>query len=407
MKRALFVLLALAVCLSACTPAAVPESEASPSENLQTTDTGEEVGSVEKTTSVAGTLRSVEDCQSTDNAWYSLSMDGQAQEDGTLRGAIMELDYTAARQKRLFEVVEDPNKIGDCFAWGDTVYYNTVGTGAALHAISLQDGSEQTISLPENMAPAYLDDQFLYLVSSNGISDTHMARMDRQTGELETMSLPSQTSAIQDTDGSRFLLSYLISEQPINALEEGEQAAAALQNAMIQYAWWDPATGALQNILKEPFYGEKNENGQDITRIYLGRTKDSLYFFRMVVGEGGRQDSRIESCPLNGGNSQVAWEQEDGAGAPGAVRKHGEAYWLVSTSEKGVRIYNLATGTLQEVAGTTPESTPWPWRLTEDDRVLVNRETKGSDGSIRFRLIPEADYLAGNFTGTDVTPAEA
>lgn len=98
MKRALFSLLALAFCLSACTPAAspTPESEAA-SVAEETTETAQEETNAAQTAFPVGSLRGNGHLNETDSAWYRIGSEGMA--DGTIRAHLLKLDYATAREE--------------------------------------------------------------------------------------------------------------------------------------------------------------------------------------------------------------------------------------------------------------------------------------------------------------------
>lgn len=398
-KIGFFALLALAVSLTACTPeASAPESEAA------VTTTAEAAPAAEAAeNAVVGTLRNL-GAKDPADGYYQL--DTVQQPDKSYHGILRKVDFATARMTQLCDV-GNIEQLGTYFAWGENLCYETwpSPSEAEFHIYTPADGSERIISLESDLSPSFADDQYVYL---NRYADPFLSleRMDLNTGDIQPIKTPDLISTIYDTDGQRLLVARLISEIPLESLwDDEEQYEAAMQNATVQYAWWDLATGALETVLEEPFHGEKDENGNEITRIYLGHNADSLFFYRGVITGQSSTQNRVERCALDGSsNEAVSFDLPADFGVPGTVNCGGEIRWLVITGEEGILVYDAATDRSQEVTGGA--EAPWPLLLTQDGQVLVSLMEKKEKSDVCYRLIPEGDYLAGNFTGTDVVPAE-
>lgn len=399
-KIGFFALLALAVSLTACAPEASEPAGEVPATATAEAAPAEEAAKV----AVVGTLRNLSVKDPADG-YYRL--DAIQQPDETYHGILSKVDFATARQTQLCDM-GDIEKLGTYFAWGENLCYETWPSlsEAVFHIYRPSDGSERTLSLENELYPSFVDDRYVYL-SRYDAPFLRLERMDLNTGDIQPIETPDLISTIYDTDGQRLLVARLISEIPLESLwDDEEQYEAAMQNATVQYAWWDLATGTLETVLEEPFNGEKDENGNDITRIYLGHNADSLFFYRGVITGQGSMQNRVERCALDGSrNEAVSFDLPADFGVPGTVNCGGEIRWLVITGEEGILVYDAAMGQSQEVTGGA--EAPWPLLLTEDGQVLVSLMEKKEKSDVCYRLIPEADYLAGNFTGTDVTPAEA
>lgn len=398
MKRALFTLLALAICLSACTPAASQSTGEAPVTATAEAAPAEETAEV----AIVGTLRNLSFKDPADG-YYQL--DTVQQPDESYHSVLSEVDFATARKTRLCDM-GNIEQLGAYFAWGENLCYETWPSlsEAVFHIYTPSDGSERTLSLSNELYPSFVDDQYVYL-SRYDAPFLRLERMDLNTGDIQPIETPDLVSTIYDTDGQRLLVARLISEIPLESLwDDNEQYEAALQSTTIQYAWWDPATGAMKTVLEEPCNGEKDENGNDITRIYLGHNEDSLFFYRGVITEQSSTQNRVERCALDGSGNEVFLELPDHFGTPSTVNCGGNIRWFIVTGKQGIRVYDAATGQSQEVAGGA--EIPWPLLLTEDGRVLTSLMAKEGESDVHYRLIPEADYLAGNFNGTDVVPAE-
>ena len=399
MKKSLLILLALAFCLSACAPAASEPAGEAPVTATAEAAPAEETAKV----AIAGTLRNL---RAKDPADGYYQLDAVQQPDKSYHSVLSEVDFATARKIQLCDM-GSIEQLGAYFAWGENVCYETWSSSSetVFHIYTPSDGSERTISLSNELYPCFADDQYVYFSRYNG-PFLSLERMDLNTGDMQPIETPNLISAAYDTDGKRLLVTRLISEIPLETLwDDNEQYQAALQNTTIQYAWWDLATGALETVLEEPCNGEKDENGNDIIRLYLGLNEDSLFFCRSVDTEQGSTQNRVERCALDGSGNEVFLDLPDDFGTPGTVNCGDSIRWFVTTGEQGILVYDAATGQSQEVTGGA--EIPWPLLLTEDGQVLNSLMAKEGESDVHYRLIPEADYLAGNFTGTDVVPAEA
>lgn len=393
MKRSLAILLALSLCLSACAPAATETAGEAPA-----AATAEAAPAAEASApaAIVGRLRSFSASLNIGDACYQ--METRQEPDGSYHGIVTRLNYTDAEQTEVCDM-GTVEQLGGYFLWQDKICYVTWPSRqeAVVHLRSLADGTEETFSLETEFYPNYLDDQYLYFCRYDPF--LQLERMDLATGEVQSLEIPSMTSAICDIDGQRLLISRLISDLPLETLwDDSEQYDAALQNATVQYAWWDPASGTVETVLEEPAKGERDENGNDITRIYIGRDEGTLFFYRTVDTEGTTTANHIERCAFDGSGSEVFFDPGEDIVSPGAVNVDGEIRWLLLSKRDSLLVFDLAAG--QQY--TLPSDAPWPMELTSDGRVLISVQPKDSESQFRYRLVDQQDYLAGNFNGTDV-----
>lgn len=390
-KTAPLALLMLAVCLTACTPAAPASEPGTPA-------TAERAVSADSTRTdtftVAGNLREVGDANLQDGILYTVWFGDSPEET-----AFVQVDLNTEQQIPLCKPEDWEGSYMGWLVKGDTFYYLIYDEdgNAVLHSRSLTDGSETVWPLAtEKQYPIYLDDRYLYF--SREDYSAAMKRVDLATGVLEDLPLPAQTSGFLDVEGGRFLITRNLTPVPLNVSpQESEEFDALMQNAETEYCWWDPATGTTEAVLQEPYYGEKDAQGNRIIRIYLGKAEEKLYFYCASTAGTGMENSRVERCALDGSQRETAFTIFDGGGAPSALKRDGEIHWLLQPGSNGVVVYLPDTGAVQEVTSPAGNTLPWVERILPDGRMLLPRQEDGS-----WTVVSEKDYLAGNFTGTTI-----
>lgn len=394
MKRTLLPLLTAAFCLTACAPAA-PSSASELPATTENTATAESAAPTQADTfAVAGTLREEDDTNLQDDAFYTVQY-GDTPEDTTF----VKVDFQTGQQTPICKLEDWGTSYISWLVQGDTFYYMVCDKdgNALLHSRSLTDGSETVRTLAvEGQYPAYLDDRYLYFIRAD--YTTAMKRVDLTTGVLEDLTLPAQTTQFLDVDGSRFLITRLLTPVPVNvSIQENEQYDALMQNAELEYCWWDPATGALEKVLREPYYGEEDDQGRRIARNYLGKAAGKLYFYRATSLGTGVEDSRVECCALDGSGMETAFPIADEGGMPSVLKLDGEIHWLLHRSRDVLTVYLPDHGQAQQVPAPAGDTPPWPERSLPDGRLLLPQQEDGS-----YQVVSEEDYLAGNFTGTTI-----
>lgn len=401
MKNALFALLALAFGLTACAPAAIaPQSEAPVVATAEAAATEESADSP----MVQGTLCNIEDCENTGKALYQWQ--AKAQPDGApTLGNLVEVDYTTARQRQVLDTGIPTYRLGNCFARGDRIYYTTFEEdGRTLHIIDRTDGTEKTMPVVDGYGVGFLDDRALYLFVQTSVGYTAMQRVDLETCTAETVQLPAQTIRVCDGADGRFLITRLIGAVSLSSLQDEEQRAAALQTATEEYAWWDPDDGSVEPLFQEPYTGELAESGWPQERAYLGKADGKFYFYRAEWTETSQENCRVERCAPDGSGVETVLTMEDGQGLPGVLRAEGEIRWLIQGSGNGLVVYQPADGSTRHVENASSGDTPWPLALTDDGRLLLYSFYAAHPEDSIYCLVSQEDYLAGNFTGTDVVP---
>lgn len=398
MKRALFSLLALAFCLSACTPAAspTPESEAAAVAE-ETTETAQEETNATQTTALsAESLRGDGYLGESDTAWYQ--MEHELQADGTLKMQVVKLDYATARKSVLCTIEEPATQVGDAMLRGDTVYAFVDQT---MYKIPANGGKAQAVPLEQKFYPTAADEVNAYNFTYDSGSNNFVGlRLDLATGQITDLQMPAQTWEVWAVGEDRFLLCRLLTETPLPNAEEAEMYAAAIQNAVCEYDWYDPATGELEKILEEPYYGAEQPDGTKRMHRFLGLRDGRLYFSWTVPGEDGTAlDAGAESCTLQGQDWQAVPGWPQGQEALYSRLQNNRLRWAVGT---GGWNFDLETGTAYTVEERADTSF---LAFAGDDRVLVQVFNTDDQGNyqVSYALADAQAYLNGT---AELTPIE-
>lgn len=398
MKRALFSLLALAFCLSACTPAASPtqESEAAALAE-ETTETAQEETNAAQTTALsAESLRGDGYLGEGDTAWYQ--MEHELQADGTLKMQVVKLDYATARKSVLCTIEEPATQVGDAMLRGDTVYAFVDQT---MYKIPANGGEAQAVPLEQKFYPTAADEVNAYNFTYDSGSNNFVGlRLDLATGQITDLQMPAQTWEVWAVGEDRFLLCRLLTETPLPNAEEAEMYAAAIQNAVCEYDWYDPATGELEKILEEPYYGAEQPDGTKRMHRFLGLRDGRLYFSWTVPGEDGTAlDAGAESCTLQGQDWQAVPGWPQGQEALYSRLQNNRLRWAVGT---GGWNFDLETGTAYTVEERADTSF---LAFAGDDRVLVQVFNTDDQGNyqVSYALADAQAYLNGT---AELTPIE-
>lgn len=398
MKKSLFALMTLAFCLTACTPAesTIPESDTTPA-SAEAAMTEEPAETQTGTFQVAGELRDVSDTTLQENTLYDVQY-GDSPEDTTF----VAVDFQTGQLTPICQLEDWGESFMGWLVKGEVFYYLIYDKegNAILHSRVLTDGSETEWRLAVGKEyPAFVDDQYLYFVQTDYTGyNAMMKRVNLTTGELEDLPLPALTASFQDVEGSQFLITRVLTPMLVNASPQGDndQYEALMQNAEIEYSWWDPATGTVDKVLQEPYYGEKDAQGNWVTRIYLGKAEGKLYFYRASIAQTGMQGSRVERCNLDGSQVETVFSLPEGAGAPSGLKKEGQLHWLLQPTSSGLTVYVVATGETLVVGSPAGMGGFCPDRCLPGNQLLLSQK----DGS--YRVVTETDYLAGVFTGTTI-----
>lgn len=395
MKKSLFVLLSLALCLSACTPAVSSAPAPTP-----TSETRVETATAEETAAVVGNLQSIMQRRNTGEACYTYQ---------AMQGEIQKLDYANASVETLYRFGEPGTVYSDVIVEPDALYAVTADT---LYKVPL-DGGEATTrplqDLPGSRTPNWCDERGAYIIEGNPFNPPEQnvaCRIDLETGAITDLPLPHIVlDGVFAADGSRLLLRRCVTEQPLPSFEEQEAFDAALQNATSEYDWWDLNTGKLEKVLEEPYEGTVDEQGTISKMLFLGKAEDRLYFETVVYNpDKGNLPGQVVSYRLDGSDQKIEAGISGSVGYFAPMERDGELYWLVDNNSDRMHVYDVATGTDYDVRPGL-QSTGYPVTFTDDGRVLVvaKRYEKGTED---YGLISIDDFLAGSSNWTPVKGPE-
>lgn len=395
MKKSLLVLLALGLGLSACTPA---ESSAAASEPVTVEATGESAPAEGGTAFPVGHLRMIQYYESTaDEIYNPVHFWNDA---GELQLQLLEINLTNGQRTSLY--------FGACPCQGGVQVLPWQGqiclfAGDTLYKVPQEGGTAQTIPLGSEQSPEYADEyaayDFEYDMNAGGNSGT---RIDLETGQVTDLELPGQIGEIYPTGSSRFMVVRAITEAPLPSSEDWDMYDALLQSGEREFDWYDPATGALEKVMAEPYYGVEQPDGVRRRHDFLGMAGDRLYFswYKEDGSAGG-----VESCALDGSDWQPMQGRLEKERPAWVFNQGGTLRWMMGGEPGDVWIYDLSDGQMYELPHITV-SNGWPEALVGQNQVMVSqgRETGMVDG---YALISLPDYLAGSTDWTPIVDAPA
>lgn len=401
MKRTLLGLLTLAICLSACTPAA-PETETeAPVTATAETAPGTETASTAKTeTPAAGGIRGDNGLQQDGALRYSI---GNADpSEGENRFRLLVLDCETGRQSCLYTLDEPAQTVSDPFAVNGMVY---VFADQTMYQIPADGGEARKMTLPAPFYPTSMDEAAGYSFAfDTGVNNFCCTRLDLQTGELSQVKLPAQTNRVWAVNQPRVFLCRLVTDAPLPSVDEGELYGAAIQNAVCEYGWYDLTDGTFQKVAEEPYYGVEQPDGTKRRREFEGMADGRLYFvWRVLDGESVTQRAGIESCAPDGTDWQPVTDLPQGGDAVWTLEEKDELRWIISDSG-GRWVYDVADGQAYAVE-TLPMSDGWVYGLTDNDRVLLGLDPVryGDRYPGGFAMADRKAFLEGS---TDWMPLE-
>lgn len=395
MKKSLLVLLALGLGLSACTPA---ESSAAASEPVTVEATGESAPAEGGTAFPVGHLRMIQYYESTaDEIYNPVHFWNDA---GELQLQLLEINLTNGQRTSLY--------FGACPGQGGVQVLPWQGqiclfAGDTLYKVPQEGGTAQTIPLGSEQSPEYADEyaayDFEYDMNAGGNGGT---RIDLETGQVTDLELPGQIGGIYPTGSSRFMVVRAITEAPLPSSEDWDMYDALLQSGEREFDWYDPATGALEKVMAEPYYGVEQPDGVRRRHDFLGMAGDRLYFswYKEDGSAGG-----VESCALDGSDWQPMQGRLEKERPAWVFNQGGTLRWMMGGEPGDVWIYDLSDGQMYELPHITV-SNGWPEALVGQNQVMVSqgRETGMVDG---YALISLPDYLAGSTDWTPIVDAPA
>lgn len=401
MKK-LALLLTTALALTACTAAPEVSSPAETASPAETEATGAAAFPV-------GTLQmAIPEVMDTGTASVEITFTGLETEP------ILKLDYATGVQTKLCDIDLSRQIPVAIMQHGDTVEYfwDSEGSTVFAHTAIRPDGSVEEQAIPEKFYPNFYDEYAAY-----DIWGTTCKRLDWQTGELTTASLPFvQLDGVPGAVGSRVLLTRIVSDTPLPEGEGNEEMLdAVLQNSLREYDLYDPATNTIEKVFDEPYYPEDHNE----SKSYLGYCGDKLYFgvsYGSDVSAFSKKNTLVSYDRTAG-----TWQEECSADSKGGEYS---GFWPFSLDGQlklvvlwrgtdTLTLYSIDNSARYEVPYEEARSSGadasgnvnFPVALTGDGRVLVTDGYVYRNGvaASRYALIDLGAYLAGS---REYTPVE-
>ena len=394
MKK-LVLLLTTALALTACTAApavSAPVETAPPAETEATGAAAFPVGTLQM---------AIPEVMDTGTASIEIPLSGLEAEP------ILKLDYATGVQTKLCDIDLSRQIPVAIMQHGETVEYfwDSEGGTVFAHTAIRPDGSVEEQTVPEKFYPNFYDEYAAY-----DIWGTTCKRLDWQTGELTTASLPFvQLDGTCGAIGSKVLLTRIVSDMPLPEGEGNEEMRdAVLQNSLREYDLYDPATNTIEKVFDEPYYPENHNE----LKGYLGYCGDKLYF---GVSYGSDVSALSQKNTLvSYDRTAGTWQEECSADA-----KNGEnsGFWpflqdgrlklvVLWRGTDTLTLYSIDNGAWYEVPYEEARSSGadasgnvnFPVALTDDGRILVTDGYVYRNGvaASRYALIDLGAYLAGS-----------
>ena len=395
MKK-LALLLTAALALTACTAAPAVSAPVETAPPAETAATGEAAAFP------VGTLQmAIPEVMNTGTASVEIPLSGLEAEP------ILKFDYAAGVQTKLCDIDLSRQIPVAIMQHGDTVEYfwDSEGGTVFAHTAIRPDGSVEEQTIPEKFYPNLYDEYAAY-----DIWGTTCTRLDWQTGELTTASLPFvQLDGVPGAVGSRVLLTRIVSDMPLPEGEGNEEMLdAVLQNSLREYDLYDPATNTIEKVFDEPYYPEDHNE----LRSYLGYCGDKLYFGVTYTDSAAAFSTRNTLVSYD--RTAGTWQEECSADSKGGEYS---GFWPFSLDgqlklvvlwrgKDTLTLYSIDNGARYEVPYEEARSSGadasgnvnFPVALTDDGRILVTDGYVYRNGvaASRYALIDLGAYLAGS-----------
>ena len=190
MKKSLFALMALAFCLTACTPAASTEPESTPVEA-----TGESATAEESAAFPVGHLRRIQQYESTADAVYSTV--NFWTDAGEPQFQLLKADLTDAQRVSLY-MGDSPDLYGvQVLPWQGQICLFAWDT---LYKVPEEGGTAQAIPLGKELNPEFVDEYAVYEFEYRMDRGSNRGkRIDLETGQITDLELPGQIEWIEQT----------------------------------------------------------------------------------------------------------------------------------------------------------------------------------------------------------------
>ena len=272
------------------------------------------------------------------------------------------------------------------------------------------DGLTRTrlFTLPEDMdwdvSFRWSDGAALYGVQYGSNHTSALVRLDLATGELTTLPLRDTEWPVA-VSGNRFLISSVVSDEPLDWNSEPEVLNAQLQNATAVFSLLDVAADTREVVYQEPYDPITVYNG--FSRIYNGK----LYFLRVSAVDNTIDRVWVECYdPADGQLHPVTDSLGPSITAPGTASGFppvragaGNRWmWLENYMTNQDWLLDLDTGELHEITQRQLRDGMWQtvstMAQTNDGRWMIGYAPHSAAHNDRcdYGFIAPEDFLAGS-----------
>ena len=272
------------------------------------------------------------------------------------------------------------------------------------------DGLTRTrlFTLPEGMdwdvSFRWSDGAALYGVQYGSNHTSALVRLDLATGELTTLPL-RDTEWPLTVSGNRFLISSVVSDEPLDWNSEPEVLNAQLQNATAVFSLLDVAADTREVVYQEPYDPITVYNG--FSRIYNGK----LYFLRVSAVDNTIDRVWVECYdPADGQLHPVTDSLGTAIASPGTASGFppvragaGNRWmWLENYMTNEDWLLDLDTGELHEITQRQLRDGMWQtvstMAQTNDGRWMIGYAPHSAAHNDRcdYGFIAPEDFLAGS-----------
>ena len=395
MKRSLLLLPALALALAACGPAAstAPESDTAPAAEEPAESTVEETNDFP----VGNIIGCGDDTQTPGKMYHFYQLSEESPQ------SIIQLDCETGQESCLYTFTSEKMPDGPLLIQPGVIRRAVRQT---LYTIPLDGGDVQTLPLEGTFNPVACDAYGAYeFWGADWATPKKFRHLDFATGQITELKTPPQVQSYWAVGQDRIILWRLVTETPLpNVHNQNEQYYAVIQSAVTEYDWYDPATGDLEKIYAEPYYGVTQPDDSQKQRYFLGMAGDRLYFqnTHLLRGNPGVEvlDMQVESCAVDGTDWQTECTLPKSANSVNALWEGASLRWLIDNSTGQINIYDVKDRTWYTPGPAGWDST-WPESLPGNGKVYLAR-TK-ANGNMTNGLADMDAYLAGSTDWTPVT----
>ena len=291
---------------------------------------------------------------------------------------------------------------------------------AGLYVIEGGGTSRREMTCTQDLASTFMhwcDGAALYGYAYDALPTGNSAgyRIALADGSVTTFPL-MQYEKIVGAQGGRLLTSRPVADAPLPDRNQNWEAYdAAMQNAVVEYGWLDPATGARSKILETPYQPQDGN-----VYLFRGLQGGKLYFHKEEHTSAGARLCGIWAYDPAAGTWQAVVDPlahdsmflrwAGAATLPGTAEQAGRYLWLEGSRGSVLDLgwiwdaaQNELTAIQQTMAGDPYARPVRSVAQTDDGRFLVRTAYQGEGESYDYGLIDIDAFLQGS---TDYTPVQ-